>query len=146
MYDLPTRETIMKEQLSRGVAPVIAVILMVAVTVILASVVAVFVLDVGGGLSEDAQAGIDFEQDVNEETVTVEVLSIGNAAYIEVRGDVDEDDVPEWSDTLSESGDSVVLERDDELDDASTGQLNAVGVTPAGDENVVATFEWDFGD
>ena len=143
MYDLPTPEMSMKEQSSRAVAPVIAVILMVAITVILASVVAVFVLDIGGGLSEDAQVGIDFEQDVNEETVTVEVLSIGNAAYIELRGDIDDDDF-EWSDDLSESGDRVVLEGDDHLQNEDDGSLNAVGITPAGDENVVATFEWDF--
>jgi flagellin-like protein len=48
---------------NRGVSPVIAVILMVAITVILASVVGTFVLDVGSSLSDPMpQASFSVEQ------------------------------------------------------------------------------------
>ena len=143
MYDLVTRET-MNEQSSRGVAPVIAVILMVAITVILASVVAVFVLDIGGGLSEDAQAGLNIDQNVDDETVTVEIISIGNVAHIEMRGDTDFNSEPDWSSELGESGDKMVLDRGGALADQDQGTLRAVGVTPEGEESVVNTFDWDF--
>ncbi|EMA27311.1 type IV pilin [Halobiforma nitratireducens] len=62
----------------RAVSPVIGVILMVAITVILAAVIAAFVLDIGGGLEEDPRAGISIEGD-NTDSVTVTVTDLGNA-------------------------------------------------------------------
>lgn len=48
---------------NRGVSPVIAVILMVAITVILSSVIATFVLDIGSSLSESPpQASFSVEE------------------------------------------------------------------------------------
>jgi len=44
-----------------GVSPVIGVILMVAITVILAAVIAAFVLGLGGSSNETPQASFDFE-------------------------------------------------------------------------------------
>ena len=50
-----------------AVSPVIGVILMVAITVILAAVIATFVLGLGDSLSNTApQASFDFNQDSNE--------------------------------------------------------------------------------
>ncbi|MFB6269961.1 MAG: archaellin/type IV pilin N-terminal domain-containing protein, partial [Halobacterium sp.] len=43
----------------RGVSPVIGVILMVAITVILAAVIASFVLGFGDSVSKSVQAGAD---------------------------------------------------------------------------------------
>jgi len=47
----------------RGVSPVIGVILMVAITVILAAVIGTFVLNLGGSVQKNTQAGatIDYE-------------------------------------------------------------------------------------
>jgi len=42
----------------RGVSPVIGVILMVAITVILAAVIGTFVLNLGGSVSQNASAGV----------------------------------------------------------------------------------------
>jgi flagellin-like protein len=50
-FDIPDTD-------ERGVSPVIGVILMVAITVILAAVIASFVLGFGGSVSENAQAGV----------------------------------------------------------------------------------------
>ena len=45
----------------RAVSPVIGVILMVAITVILAAVIAAFVMDMGSNQQASAQAGVEFE-------------------------------------------------------------------------------------
>lgn len=67
----------------RAVSPVIGVILMVAITVILAAVIGAFVLDLGSGLEENApQASFDFEYDTDA----------GNVEIIHVSGDqIDKD-------------------------------------------------------
>jgi flagellin-like protein len=46
----------------RAVSPVIGVILMVAITVILAAVIAAFVLDLGQSQSASASAGVQFQE------------------------------------------------------------------------------------
>jgi flagellin-like protein len=56
----------------RAVSPVIGVILMVAITVILAAVIATFVLGLGESVSDSApQASFDFDYDDNADEVTV---------------------------------------------------------------------------
>jgi flagellin-like protein len=60
------------EGADRGVSSVISVILMVAVTVILAAVVATFALDLGGSASDTGpQASFQFEYDTTTGNVTV---------------------------------------------------------------------------
>ncbi|WP_436934618.1 type IV pilin [Halovenus marina] len=55
----------------RAVSPVIGVILMVAITVILAAVIATFVLGLGESVSDSApQASFDFDYDGSDVTVT----------------------------------------------------------------------------
>ena len=74
----------------RAVSPVIGVILMVAITVILAAVIGTFVLGLGDQVSESApQASFSFDFDVPNDNVTVtheggETLEPGN---IQVSGD-----------------------------------------------------------
>ena len=51
---------------NRGVSPVIGVILMVAITVILAAVIGTFVLGLGDSLQQAPQAQLDAEADGNE--------------------------------------------------------------------------------
>ncbi|MFA9502659.1 type IV pilin [Natrinema sp. H-ect1] len=53
----------------RAVSPVIGVILMVAITVILAAVIAAFVLDLGQGQEANPQAGIQFDEANSEVTL-----------------------------------------------------------------------------
>ena len=56
----------------RGVSPVIGVILMVAITVILAAVIGAFVLGLGDQASQSApQASFDWSFDTNEDNVTI---------------------------------------------------------------------------
>jgi len=59
-------------QNKRGVSPVIGVILMVAITVILAAVIAVFVLGVGDSINDPApNADFDTEYNTTGENVTI---------------------------------------------------------------------------
>lgn len=59
----------------RAVSPVIGVILMVAITVILAAVIAAFVLDIGPG-SADPSAGVTFSEGDNDD-IDVQWISEG---------------------------------------------------------------------
>ena len=65
---------LVSEDSERGVSPVIGVILMVAITVILAAVIGAFVLGLGDQVSNNApQAsfGFDFEEDATNRNVTI---------------------------------------------------------------------------
>lgn len=61
-----------QEEGERGVSPVIGVILMVAITVILAAVIAAFVLDLGQSTSATPQAGVSFETTAMDDTSTAD--------------------------------------------------------------------------
>jgi len=63
----------------RAVSPVIGVILMVAITVILAAVIAAFVLDMGQGQSASATAGLSIENNTNSaNSYNVTVTDMGS--------------------------------------------------------------------
>ncbi|OLZ41422.1 type IV pilin [Natrinema saccharevitans] len=68
----------------RAVSPVIGVILMVAITVILAAVIAAFVLDLGQGQNANAQAGISFDENSSNESVTITINSVSRADDLQV--------------------------------------------------------------
>ncbi|TKX61481.1 type IV pilin [Halorubrum sp. GN12_10-3_MGM] len=61
----------------RAVSPVIGVILMVAITVILAAVIGTFVLGLGDQLGQNANAGVSIDEP-NSSYVTVTLVSQGN--------------------------------------------------------------------
>jgi len=66
-----------------AVSPVVGVILMVAITVILAAVIGTFVLDLGGQVQQNAQAGVSFDETEGVET-EVQLNSVQNADHIYV--------------------------------------------------------------
>jgi len=64
----------------RAVSPVIGVILMVAITVILAAVIAAFVMDMGSNQSSPAQAGVDITPNESNSTqYDVTVTQMGDS-------------------------------------------------------------------
>lgn len=67
----------------RAVSPVIGVLLMVAVTVILAAVIGTFVLNLGGGVNENVKAGASVSVTEDEE-VKVTWNSNQNANELDV--------------------------------------------------------------
>lgn len=65
---------------NRAVSPVIGVILMVAITVILAAVIGTFVLGLGDQVQQSPRAGVSFDA-INDETdIRVTWVSEGNVA------------------------------------------------------------------
>lgn len=67
-----------------GVSPVIGVILMVAITVILAAVIGTFVLGLGDNISSTANAGLEVQEDEN--SLTISFVSSGNLDGAKVVG------------------------------------------------------------
>ncbi|MFC3959989.1 type IV pilin [Halovivax cerinus] len=83
--------TILRDKLigsddERAVSPVIGVILMVAITVILAAVIATLVMDFGDSVQQEVNAGVTIEDD-GSGNVVVTWTSEGTADEIIVRGD-----------------------------------------------------------
>lgn len=85
-----------------AVSPVIGVILMVAITVILAAVIGSFVLNLGGSLQQSApQAsfGFDFEENPNNVTITHETGDSTDTSQLNTTGI--EGGPVEWSDKVN---------------------------------------------
>lgn len=112
----------------RGVSPVIGVILMVAITVILAAVIAAFVLDLGSSQEANPQAGISY--DSNDNTVTLNNLGDNTVGvYCSSASD--------WSSaTMGDDGADSVGQTFDCGPDQSV-----IGVTDSGNEAVIQTLE-----
>ncbi|AFK21380.1 type IV pilin (plasmid) [Haloferax mediterranei ATCC 33500] len=95
---------------SRAVSPVIGVILMVAITVILAAVIGTFVLGLGDQVGNSApQASFSFDYDGAETvTITHESGDPIDADRVSVTGDgVDSSATVSWTDDTINAGDSA---------------------------------------
>jgi flagellin-like protein len=94
----------------RAVSPVIGVILMVAITVILAAVIGTFVLGLGQNVQSTPQASFDFDFDQGDQRVDIthnggDTLEIGeNTATVEITST--SGGTIEWAPT-NESDDAV---------------------------------------
>jgi FlaG/FlaF family flagellin (archaellin) len=71
-----------------AVSPVIGVILIVAITVILAAVIGGFVLNLGGGIEEDVQASATVNPNLNDDEISITWTANQNADYLTVGGPV----------------------------------------------------------
>ena len=106
----------------RAVSPVIGVILMVAITVILAAVIGAFVLGIGGETQETPQASLSFElnETNGDDNVDVEHRAGDTLDFSDITVRVAGE---EWSDpgpsTLS-AGEEATLSDEDE--DAASGE------------------------
>ncbi|RQG97068.1 type IV pilin [Natrarchaeobius chitinivorans] len=134
------------DEQERAVSPVIGVILMVAITVILAAVIAAFVLDLGGSVGQEAQAGVTIEVDESAEEVHVEITSLGNSDHVNLSGDVVENE-----DNISEMvvGDTITMSVSggphDYLDEEN-GTVTAVAVIEESDtQTQVGSESYTFG-
>lgn len=131
----------------RAVSPVIGVILMVAITVILAAVIAAFVLDLGQSQSASAAAGVDFSED--GDVVTTQLVQIDRADAIFVR--IDGGSTTYWvasdgtTDTSRDSGDDWSVGDSVRMDTAnpSNAGLSAGGSLPSSIESITVIGELD---
>jgi len=77
----------------QAVSPVVGVILMVAITVILAAVIGTFVLDLGGQVQQNAQAGVSFDDDGSSVDVRLNSVQNADRVYVQVGGSQVGDDL-----------------------------------------------------
>ena len=129
-----------------AVSPVIGVILMVAITVILAAVIASFVLGLGDSTNTTPQASFDFDYDETgtELTITHESGDTLDSDKLSLGGDASESDVTStggdistaWSTEVG-AGDSLVLTNVDPSD-----TIRVVYTASSGDSSsTLATWE-----
>ncbi|RQH00422.1 type IV pilin [Natrarchaeobius oligotrophus] len=138
------RDKLVGGEQERAVSPVIGVILMVAITVILAAVIAAFVLDLGGSVGQEAQAGVSIEVDESAEEIHVEVTSLGNADHVNLSGDADSSDANLTDMTV---GDTATLADHSPYDNLNetTGTVTAVAVIEESEtETTVGSESYDF--
>jgi len=134
----------------RAVSPVIGVILMVAITVILAAVIGTFVLGLGDSVESAPQASFGFDYDDDDKTVEIQhrggdSLDTGNLE-IRVAGDDAEGDANITSvngsigaDLPSElsAGDTVTVEGDSDLEE---GDKVDIIFSSEGRDSIIGTF------
>ena len=96
-----------RENADEGVSPVIGVILMVALTVILSAVVGTYVLNFTEVLEDPVKAGVDINEQYNENTgdyeITFTVTSTNNADRVTIKKGTSE------TSPMTEVGDSVTV-------------------------------------
>ncbi|ADE02056.1 MULTISPECIES: type IV pilin [Haloferax] len=135
---------------SRAVSPVIGVILMVAITVILAAVIGTFVLGLGDQVGDTApQASFTFDYDGTELTITHESGAQIDGDLVTIAGDVnvtDSSDANKWStlgsDTIS-AGESVVVQDTDEDGFANGDTVRVVWTSESG-SNSATLQRWTY--
>jgi flagellin-like protein len=132
-----------------GVSPVVGVILMVAITVILSAIIATFVLDLGGSVSQNPSAGVTFDQTASDAdssdassnaAVTVQIVSMENADSVGLQftnADTGDTNSPSGSfsgQTAGSTADVTNLESDDTI---------TVTATLDGKTSVIQTYTVD---
>ena len=135
---------------SRAVSPVIGVILMVAITVILAAVIGTFVLGLGDQVGDTApQASFAFDYDGTELTITHESGAQIDGDLVTIAGDINvtvDGDANKWSalgsDTIS-AGESVVVQ-DTESDGFENGDTVRVVWTSQSGSNSATLQRWTY--
>ena len=110
----------------RAVSPVIGVILMVAITVILAAVIGAFVLGLGGETQETPQASLSFDLE-NDGNVSVEHRG----------GDTFDRDATRIAGSFEEIDDTDNLGWESSGDFRS-GDIDEIGDTSGSDEDIIA--------
>ncbi|MDS0476048.1 type IV pilin N-terminal domain-containing protein [Natrinema sp. 1APR25-10V2] len=118
----------------RAVSPVIGVILMVAITVILAAVIAAFVLDMGQGQSANAQAGLQFSENTSSDNVTITVNSVERADSLSINAS---DCGASTDPSLAANAGATA-----EVNCTGAGTIQVIG-TYDGSDNVITSYEYD---
>jgi len=128
----------------RAASPVIGVILVVAITIVLAAVVGGYVADLGNSLSEEAQAAatVDFSAGSGDGEVRITYVTRGNSEKIEVQFSLDPasgNSVSAPDGTVVDApGESVRLTEDaGNTDEDLTVEVTVVAFEASGEKSVV---------
>ena len=109
-----------------AVSPVIGVILMVAITVILAAVIGTFVLGLGDNVQETPTAGVSVDQQANE-SFTITVVTVGNLDGARMVAPNGNRSAPATTDDALQSGTRVEVQRGEfDPEPVSGGPLDGV--------------------
>mgnify|MGYP006282203269 CR=1 FL=1 len=114
----------------RAVSPVIGVILMVAITVILAAVIGTFVLGLGDQIGGSATAGVTIDGE-GTGNATVTLTNSGTAQSVQIRNATDGN--PITNGNLTAVGSSVSVD--------TNGNYTVVAIGSDGSESVLRSFE-----
>jgi flagellin-like protein len=100
-----------------AVSPVIGVILMVAITVILAAVIGTYVVGLGGDVGETPRAGVTIDYSSGDDSATVRVVNPGNvdALVIRVENGIADDDLGSNDDWQIDPDDSDAVKTDGDV-------------------------------
>ena len=126
----------------RAVSPVIGVILMVAITVILAAVIATFVTDLGSDQQQAPQASLNFEGTVSGGTVTATHTGGDSIdkANVEFTGSAVSSPPVSW--TFASGSDPIGAGDSADVSVGSTGTLRVVYNFPGSDKTAtLGTYE-----
>jgi flagellin-like protein len=125
----------------RAVSPVIGVILMVAITVILAAVIGTFVLGLGDDIETEVQAGVNVNQNADTSTITITYTSSGTSDGVSVPATYTSSD--NYTSTV---GETIVLDNTFSQGDtiAITGYSGADAPADATSSTVVRTITAEF--
>ncbi|RKD93833.1 type IV pilin [Halopiger aswanensis] len=145
------RDKLVGSEEQRAVSPVIGVILMVAITVILAAVIATFVLDMGDSMGEGSvNAAVDTDVSNTDGEVTFTLEQEGNAEEFYIRNGTGLDDShPDVSNgetelSFSGVGSTVTIGNSTSTGHLlDSGEVNIVAVD-GNAETVIGSAEWDF--
>ncbi|WP_276258227.1 type IV pilin N-terminal domain-containing protein [Haloglomus litoreum] len=116
-----------------AVSPVIGVILMVAITVILAAVIGTFVLGLGDGVSNTSpSASFNFEYKTSGSPVCSDLVDDGGSNWVEI-SHTSGDEIPADQVTISDGGGNAPTWNDcadPDVTDITAGNTAEVGLDP----------------
>lgn len=140
LYRMIGKELDQEDSSRLGVSSIIGVILMIALTILLATVVGTYAFNLASDvLSQPPQAGVSFDQQYNEFNdvyiVTAVLNTAPNVEYVELRGDTLDSSNSDCESALDAAGLSYSERVEDVGSSAvvcvsgSGGEVRAVGVT-----------------
>jgi flagellin-like protein len=144
-----------------AVSPVIGVILMVAITVILAAVIGTFVLGLGEQVEQNARAGVNADVDNTDDNITITLTTLDNSDYVVIRSpitDFSNLDTPDYTGSipggasaddaiyLDTTGSTVTLSGDGTSFSGTVTIVAVIGEAPSSSLNNGAVFEPASGD
>ncbi|MFO7927281.1 type IV pilin [Natronomonas sp.] len=126
----------------RAVSPVIGVILMVAITVILAAVIGTFVLGLGDQVETGVQAGATINEDPEDDRITITYTSSGNSDGLGITAP-DSATITDENDDLTDVGQTAEVTGLSDGDTVTVTAYTGGGFDDPDQTTVVQTFNAD---
>jgi len=128
------RDKLVGSEDERAVSPVIGVILMVAITVILAAVIATLVMDFGDSTESPINAVVETDQ-MNSTHVELTVTEAGSAQEFQIRGAGASHSGALDGGNFNATGETFIVEKGSELSSTSGETVNIIAIDGDKEEN-----------